>query len=72
MRWLLSDQPGMMITVSAGAATFPSSANSVLALFDAADAALAQAQAQGRNQAAMAPRIPDAPQHEPVVAHEGP
>lgn len=59
MRWLLCDQPGMKITVSAGAATFPSSANNVLSLFEAADAALAQSQSQGRNQSVMAPCILD-------------
>lgn len=55
--WMISDEPGMKITVCTGAATFPSSASNVLSLFDAADAALAQAQAQGRNQSVTAPRI---------------
>ena len=44
------------ITVSIGVATFPTSAENVFALFDAADLALAQAQSQGRDQACLAPR----------------
>jgi len=70
-RWLLSDRPGVKITVSVGAATFPSSADNVFSLFEAADDALAQAQAHGRNQAAQAPRILVAPPNEAVVAPGG-
>ncbi len=68
--WPIADQPGMRITVSVGSATFPSSAVNVFSLFEAADDALAQAQARGRNQAAQAPRIAVAvaPLNEPVVA----
>ena len=39
------------ITVSIGVATFPSCADNVFSLFDAADEALARAHDQGRNQA---------------------
>jgi diguanylate cyclase (GGDEF)-like protein len=56
-RWVFSNEPAMKITVSIGAATFPISANSVLSLFDAADAALAQAEAQGRNRSVLAPHL---------------
>jgi diguanylate cyclase (GGDEF)-like protein len=66
-RWPLAYQPGMKITVSVGAATFPSSAENVYSLFEAADDALAQAQAHGRNRAVLAPRIPVAPQNEALV-----
>jgi diguanylate cyclase (GGDEF)-like protein len=59
MRWERPGHPGCKITVSAGAAAFPTSADNVLALFEAADAALSQAQARGRNQTAIAPRILD-------------
>jgi len=45
-------------TVSIGVATFPSCANNVYALFDAADEALAWAQNHGRNQAVLAPACP--------------
>ncbi len=48
------------ITVSIGVATFPTCADNVYSLFDAADEALAQAQNQGRNQAYLAPRQPPA------------
>jgi diguanylate cyclase (GGDEF)-like protein len=44
------------ITVSIGVATYPACAGNVFSLFDAADEALARAQAQGRNQACLAPR----------------
>jgi diguanylate cyclase (GGDEF)-like protein len=67
-RWVFSDEPAMKITVSIGAATFPTSANSVLSLFEAADAALAQAQALGRNQSVMAAPIPHGPRDAPVSA----
>jgi diguanylate cyclase (GGDEF)-like protein len=43
------------VTVTIGVATFPSCADNVYALFDAADNALAQAQRQGRNQVVLAP-----------------
>jgi diguanylate cyclase (GGDEF)-like protein len=56
--WKFFDEPGIKITVSVGAATFPTSAEDVFSLFEAADAALAQAQAQGRNQTVMAPSTP--------------
>jgi len=46
------------VTVSIGVATFPSCADNVFSLFDAADGALARAQSQGRNQAALAPPRP--------------
>ena len=42
------------LTVSIGAATFPSCADNVYSLFDAADEALAWAQKNGRSQAAVA------------------
>ena len=42
------------ISVSIGVATFPSCADTVFSLFDAADEALARAQYQGRNQAVLA------------------
>ncbi len=46
------------LTVSIGAATFPSCAENVYSLFDAADEALAWAQKNGRSRAAMArPRV---------------
>jgi diguanylate cyclase (GGDEF)-like protein len=67
-RWPLSDQPGMKVTVSVGVATFPSAAQNVHSLFQAADDALAHAQARGRNQAVLAVRNPVAPQNEAVVA----
>ncbi len=69
--WLLSDQPGMKITVSVGVATFPSSADSAFSLFEAADDALAQAQAHGRNQAVLARRTLVAPPVKAVVAPWG-
>ena len=51
-------------TVSIGVATFPSCADNVYSLFDAADEALARAQSRGRNQAALAPTKPArAPSH---------
>ncbi len=46
------------LTVSAGAATFPSSADNVYALFDAADEALAWAQKNTRSRAVLAPPRP--------------
>ncbi|MGO9464429.1 MAG: GGDEF domain-containing protein [Isosphaeraceae bacterium] len=70
-RWLFADQPGMKITVSVGVATFPSSAENAFSLFEAADNALAQAQAHGRNQAVAAPRILAAPPVQGVVAADG-
>jgi len=70
-RWSLADQPGMKITVSVGAATFPSSADNVFALFAAADDALARAQSHGRNQAVLAARIPLGSPDETVVAPGG-
>ena len=42
------------VSVSIGLATFPSCADDVYSLFDAADEALACAQRNGRNQAVMA------------------
>jgi diguanylate cyclase (GGDEF)-like protein len=46
------------LTVSIGAATFPSCADNVYSLFDAADEALAWAQKNGRSQAVVArPRV---------------
>ncbi|MFI5456669.1 MAG: GGDEF domain-containing protein [Isosphaerales bacterium] len=45
-------------TVSIGVATFPSCADNVYSLFDAADEALAWAQNHGRNQAVLAPSRP--------------
>jgi diguanylate cyclase (GGDEF)-like protein len=52
------------VTVSIGVATFPSCADNVYSLFDAADQALARAQSQGRNQAALAsPRAAITPSH---------
>src|SRR5262249_42799623 len=45
-------------TVSIGVATFPSCADNVYSLFDAADEALANAQRHGCNQAALAPPKP--------------
>jgi diguanylate cyclase (GGDEF)-like protein len=44
------------VTVSIGVATFPSCADNVLSLFDAADVALARAQSEGRNRASLSPR----------------
>ena len=46
------------LTVSIGVATFPSCADNVYSLFDAADEALAWAQNHGRNQAVLAPPRP--------------
>jgi len=46
------------LTVSIGVATFPSCADNVYSLFDAADEALAWAQNHGRNQAVLAPSRP--------------
>jgi diguanylate cyclase (GGDEF)-like protein len=46
------------LTVSIGAATFPSCADNVYSLFDAADEALAWAQKKGRSQAKLAPPRP--------------
>jgi len=46
------------LTVSIGAATFPSCADTVYSLFDAADEALAWAQKNGRSQAILAPPRP--------------
>jgi diguanylate cyclase (GGDEF)-like protein len=46
------------LTVSIGAATFPSCADNVYSLFDAADEALAWAQKNGRSQAVLAPPRP--------------
>jgi diguanylate cyclase (GGDEF)-like protein len=43
----LSDLAGLQITVSIGAATYPTAARDAFSLFDAADEALAQAQSQG-------------------------
>jgi diguanylate cyclase (GGDEF)-like protein len=43
------------ISVSIGVATFPSCADNVFSLFDAADDALGQSQKLGRNQAVLAP-----------------
>ncbi len=71
MPWLLSDQPGMKITASVGVATFPSSADNAFSLFDAADDALAQAQAHGRNQAVLARRTLVAPPVKAVAAADG-
>jgi diguanylate cyclase (GGDEF)-like protein len=68
-RWSVSDQPGMKITVSVGAATYPTSADNVFALFEAADDALACAQARGRNQAVAAPHNRNSPQNEAVAAN---
>jgi len=56
-RWMGFNEPRLKITVSSGAATFPVSADSVRSLFEAADCALAEAQAHGRNKSAMAARI---------------
>ena len=42
------------MTVSIGVATFPSCADNVYSLFDAADEALAWAQKNGRSQAVLA------------------
>jgi diguanylate cyclase (GGDEF)-like protein len=59
------------LTVSIGVATFPSCAQDVYSLFDAADEALAQAQSRGRNQAVLAlPRPSPAlsQSHGPAVA----
>jgi diguanylate cyclase (GGDEF)-like protein len=44
------------VTVSIGVATYPSSADNVYSLFDAADESLGRAQSLGRNQACLAPR----------------
>ena len=52
------------ITVSIGVATFPSCADNVYSLFDAADEAQAWAQNHGRNQAILAP-----PRRAPASAH---
>jgi diguanylate cyclase (GGDEF)-like protein len=53
-------------TVSIGVATFPSCADNVYALFDAADEALAWAQNHGRNRAVLAPpRAPRVPSPAP-------
>ncbi len=49
------------LTVSIGVATFPSCADNVYSLFDAADEALARAQKSGRGQALLAPPRPLAP-----------
>jgi diguanylate cyclase (GGDEF)-like protein len=68
-RWLLPDQPGVTITVSVGSATYPSSADNVFSLFEAADDALAQAQARGRNRAVQAPPMRNSAPYEAVVAN---
>ena len=52
------------ITASIGIATFPTCADNVYALFDAADLALARAESEGRNRACVAPRCAaPAPDH---------
>jgi diguanylate cyclase (GGDEF)-like protein len=57
------------VTVSIGVATFPSCADNVYSLFDAADEALAWAQNHGRNQAILAPtRRAPAPTQAPLEA----
>ena len=53
------------LTVSIGVATFPSCAENVYSLFDAADEALARAQKSGRGQALLAPPRPLAPSQMP-------
>ena len=50
------------ITMSAGVATYPTHARSVIELLRAADAALYQAKASGRNRVACAPSYAEAPQ----------
>ena len=70
--WPRPYQPDMRITVSVGVATFPSSADTVCSLFQAADDALAAAQARGRNQAMPAAHISTASPTEPVIIGSAP
>ena len=68
-RWLLPNQPGLLVTVSVGSATYPISADNVFSLFEAADDALAAAQIQGRNRAVQAPRLGNVAHYHALIAN---